>query len=211
MLDIHVVCCAVSQPDWRVSSAERNRYHQAISGGPMDEVVTTFKNALGIPQFAITRQQVQCMKPGQWLNDEVINMYMALLQVRCEQCVAGIVIQWFSGPTSGTAELHAPVGCTGPWPRWQAAHVATNACCHCNMLYYTGSGVHTMHLQYVCHWTVLHLMALCVYSFDAQERDTRLRSNADTDAPTCHFYNTFFLNKLYKDKSTYNYNEVSQA
>ena len=40
-----------------------------------------------------------------------------------------------------------------------------------------------------------------------QERDTRLRE-AKKGSPTCHFFNSFFLNKLYKDSGKYNYNDV---
>jgi len=29
----------------------------------------------------LTRELLQCMRQGQWLNDEVMNFYMALLQV----------------------------------------------------------------------------------------------------------------------------------
>lgn len=40
-----------------------------------------------------------------------------------------------------------------------------------------------------------------------QERDKRHRE-ALKGSPTCHFFNSFFLNKLYKDSGKYNYNDV---
>ncbi|KAL4538732.1 hypothetical protein Ndes2526B_g02984 [Nannochloris sp. 'desiccata'] len=40
-----------------------------------------------------------------------------------------------------------------------------------------------------------------------QERDKRHRE-ALKRSPTCHFFNSFFLNKLYKDSGKYNYNDV---
>ena len=40
-----------------------------------------------------------------------------------------------------------------------------------------------------------------------QDRDTRLRGSGD--GPRCHFFNTFFINKLYVDERTYKYKNVS--
>lgn len=42
-----------------------------------------------------------------------------------------------------------------------------------------------------------------------QDRDTLLRSLPGYGAPRCHFFNTFFLNKLFKDEKKYNYKNVS--
>lgn len=42
-----------------------------------------------------------------------------------------------------------------------------------------------------------------------QERDKRYREEKK-GTPTCHFFNSFFLNKLYKDAKTYNYSEVQR-
>ena len=42
-----------------------------------------------------------------------------------------------------------------------------------------------------------------------QERDTRIHQRKDAaQFPKCHFFNTFFLSKLYKDSGTYEYNGV---
>ncbi len=40
-----------------------------------------------------------------------------------------------------------------------------------------------------------------------QERDSRHRKEKN-GSTTCHFFNSFFLNKLYKDSGKYNYNDV---
>lgn len=41
-----------------------------------------------------------------------------------------------------------------------------------------------------------------------QDRDTRVHTNGKTDYPKCHFFNSFFLSKLYKDTGSYDYNSV---
>lgn len=40
-----------------------------------------------------------------------------------------------------------------------------------------------------------------------QDRDTAQRSNGGL---CCHFFNTFFLNSLYKDAGQYDYKKVSE-
>jgi hypothetical protein len=42
-----------------------------------------------------------------------------------------------------------------------------------------------------------------------QDRDTALRGLPGKPYPRCHFFSTFFLNKLYKDEKRYNYKNVS--
>ena len=42
-----------------------------------------------------------------------------------------------------------------------------------------------------------------------QERDRKHREEKK-GSPTCHFFNSFFLNKLYKDSGKYNYAEVQR-
>jgi len=43
----------------------------------------------------LTRGQLQCLRPGEWLNDEVINFYYKLLQERSNMGVAGGLKCWF--------------------------------------------------------------------------------------------------------------------
>lgn len=108
---------AVPLRSHRPSEAALKAWRRAMSGGDGGEEVVAHEAS----NIAITRSQMQCMAPGQWLNDEVINLYLYLLQ----------------------------------------------------------------------------------------ERDTRLRGGQDGHKyPKCHFFSTFFLNKLYKDKGVYKYDEV---
>jgi Ulp1 family protease len=48
-------------------------------GGDPDEVLVSGFNV------QLTRRQLACLKPGQWLNDEVINFYCKLLEEDCKQ------------------------------------------------------------------------------------------------------------------------------
>jgi len=41
-----------------------------------------------------------------------------------------------------------------------------------------------------------------------QERDTRLHAEGKEKYPSCHFFNSFFLSKLYKDTGSYDYESV---
>jgi Ulp1 family protease len=43
----------------------------------------------------LTRGQLQCLRPGEWLNDEVINFYYKLLQERSNMGVSGGLKCWF--------------------------------------------------------------------------------------------------------------------
>lgn len=40
-----------------------------------------FPSQIQYKNFDISRAKVQCLKNGEWLNDEAINFYMSLLQV----------------------------------------------------------------------------------------------------------------------------------
>lgn len=48
------------------------------SGNPKDVLASRFS-------VDITRRTIQCLRPGNWLNDEVINFYFKLLQERCRK------------------------------------------------------------------------------------------------------------------------------
>lgn len=47
-----------------------------LSNGPAEEVLCTF------PKIPLTRKVLSCLLPGGWLNDEVINAYLGVLQQR---------------------------------------------------------------------------------------------------------------------------------
>lgn len=60
--------------------------------------------------------------------------------------------------------------------------------------------------------TDLYCINFCTFPFQAG--DTQLRnsssssSSRDSGKPRCHFFSTFFVNKLYKDCGEYDYKEV---
>lgn len=60
-----------------LTAEERALAEASLGGGSPDEVLAS--------RFSVnlTRQQVECLLPGVWLNDEVINFYYKLLQDRC--------------------------------------------------------------------------------------------------------------------------------
>jgi len=60
--------------------AARRTYARYVleDGAPNEVVVSRFN----VP---ITRATLQCLRPGAWLNDEVINCYFKLLQDRCDK------------------------------------------------------------------------------------------------------------------------------
>eukprot|EP00884_Botryococcus_braunii_P022152 jgi/Botrbrau1/8620/Bobra.0196s0017.1 len=57
---------------------ERGLIQGALRGPPSEDILVTHRRS-GID---MTRRLIQCLCPGQWLNDEVMNMYMGLLQER---------------------------------------------------------------------------------------------------------------------------------
>ncbi len=44
-----------------------------------------------------------------------------------------------------------------------------------------------------------------------QDRDSRLRSSSPKSVPRCHFFNSFFLSKLFKLSGSYSYSQVRAA
>ena len=65
-----------------LSAAERNRVVSILNGPETNEVL--------IEKFAIdiTRAKILCLRQRTWLNDEVINFYMSMLQVRDKNLIA---------------------------------------------------------------------------------------------------------------------------
>ena len=47
-----------------------------------EEVIAQHKNT----NITIARKDMLCLLPGVWLNDEVVNVYMGLLQVTIPPC-----------------------------------------------------------------------------------------------------------------------------
>ncbi|KAG2485480.1 hypothetical protein HYH03_015755 [Edaphochlamys debaryana] len=63
-------------------------------------------------------------------------------------------------------------------------------------------------LQCMASGTWLNDEAINLYMLLLQERDARLRRLKAPTAPRCHFFNSFFWNKLYRDEGRYNYANV---
>ncbi len=54
------------------------RYKDVTTRGPAEEVLVDHEGS----QIVLTRRDVRCMAAGQWLNDEVVNTFLGLLQER---------------------------------------------------------------------------------------------------------------------------------
>jgi len=54
------------------------------SGSPTEELLST-------PKLILTRKDFNTLREGQWLNDEIINGYMQLLQVRVLCCAVELL------------------------------------------------------------------------------------------------------------------------
>lgn len=61
-----------------LDDVEEELVQRALGRGLPGEVLATHQKT----NLEVTRADFECMKPGQWLNDEVINFYIALLQER---------------------------------------------------------------------------------------------------------------------------------
>ena len=105
------------------------------------------------------------MNDGEWLNDEAINLYMALLQVWGGDQLARGNHQSLGGQAGRKISV----------PR--------------------------------CGSTLAPLPSPLV-----QERDTTMRTDPPADGldvpPKCHFFNSFFAGKLYRDTKRYSYEAV---
>lgn len=62
----------------RLSTRARAAARAALGPGPEGQVLVTHLHS-GID---MTRKLIRCLCPAEWLNDEVMNLYMGLLQVR---------------------------------------------------------------------------------------------------------------------------------
>ncbi|KAK9817166.1 hypothetical protein WJX72_010594 [[Myrmecia] bisecta] len=63
---------------YQPTAAHKRLYRQALDKGDPEEILMKHKNS----NIDITRRLIKCMKPPEWLNDEVMNVYMGLLQDR---------------------------------------------------------------------------------------------------------------------------------
>ncbi|EQC28611.1 hypothetical protein SDRG_13690 [Saprolegnia diclina VS20] len=63
-------------PDLALSEEDEQTVKDALSSGPSNKVLCQKFNV------DITRALIQCLRPGQWLNDEIINFYFQMLAER---------------------------------------------------------------------------------------------------------------------------------
>ncbi|OQS00336.1 SUMO protease [Thraustotheca clavata] len=74
-------------PDLALPEEDEAFVDHALSGGPGNEVLCQKFN------IDITRNLLQCLHPGQWLNDEIINFYFQMLAERDAVIHRGLGIQ----------------------------------------------------------------------------------------------------------------------
>ncbi|XP_010558818.1 PREDICTED: ubiquitin-like-specific protease 1A isoform X1 [Tarenaya hassleriana] len=65
------------EPFTPLSKEEENVVKRALSANSWDVLVSHKKSNIDI-----TGQNLRCLRPGQWLNDEVVNIYLVLLKER---------------------------------------------------------------------------------------------------------------------------------
>ena len=128
----------------------------------------------------IRRKEISCLAPLWWLNDEVMNIYIAVL------------IERDALLRQASAVRGARVGVPFEWPAGQGVSVA------CLLI---GSN-HTPSSA-GDSYRICSRGTRCPHPAWDSARHWRLQ-----DAPKCHFFSTFFANKLYKDTG-YSYKEVS--
>ncbi|KAG2272685.1 hypothetical protein Bca4012_085749 [Brassica carinata] len=68
---------AQREPFRLLSKEDETAVKQAFSANAQDILVTHENSSIDI-----TGEKLRCLKPGQWLNDEVINLYLVLLKER---------------------------------------------------------------------------------------------------------------------------------
>ena len=146
----------------------------------------------------MTRRLMACLQGTDWLNDEVINIYVGLLQVRTPlvyvQCpeMASAQSPLTHPPTRRRVPSMFPADADYSEPTYEDmwCMLSTDSC---------SSGMTQCSLPAAA--CSLHNPLL-----PDQDRDAERRKEGQ--GPKCHFYNSFFLNKLYKDAHDYNYGNV---
>jgi sentrin-specific protease 1 len=68
-----------------ITDDEKARAQEVLNGGEPEKIIQT--KMMGNPSVAIkiTHRLLQCLQPGQWLNDEVINVWLAYVADRNQQ------------------------------------------------------------------------------------------------------------------------------
>ncbi len=73
-----IAAASVRDAPLRLSAQALAAARGALGPGPEGQVLVTHLHS-GID---MTRKLIRCLCPAEWLNDEVMNLYMGLLQVR---------------------------------------------------------------------------------------------------------------------------------
>lgn len=68
----------VKEPFVPLTKEEENEVNRALSNANRRKVLVTHENS----NIEITGELLHCLRPGAWLNDEVINLYLELLKER---------------------------------------------------------------------------------------------------------------------------------
>ncbi|XP_055818317.1 ubiquitin-like-specific protease ESD4 isoform X3 [Solanum dulcamara] len=74
----HVKEDVITEPFVLLAEEEEAEVSRALSNSSRRKVLATHKNS----NIDITGEILQCLRPGAWLNDEVINVYLELLKER---------------------------------------------------------------------------------------------------------------------------------
>ena len=73
-----IAAASVTDAPLRLSARARAAARAALGPGPEGQILVTHLHS-GID---MTRKLIRCLCPAEWLNDEVMNLYMGLLQAR---------------------------------------------------------------------------------------------------------------------------------
>ncbi|XP_031119145.1 ubiquitin-like-specific protease ESD4 isoform X2 [Ipomoea triloba] len=79
--EVKEVQCLIQEPFVSLTEEEDAEVACALSNSNRHNVLVTHENS----NIDITGKSLQCLKPGAWLNDEVINVYLGLLKERERQ------------------------------------------------------------------------------------------------------------------------------
>jgi hypothetical protein len=184
-----------------VTAAEQHKFDQAIGGRGAPEGEVLLQHPCGLD---VTRRHLQCMRFGEWLNDEVVNVFMALLQVgrRCRGWlgVSSWGLRWllFGGSVHsmpcGLQEARA-APCLGRLAATSSFSSAPSRELPGQALVAAQGGP--------APWRptpppLARPGTRAPIAPWSQDRDTRLRQQHPGRFPKVHYFNSFFINKLYK-------------
>jgi hypothetical protein len=68
-----------------ITDEQKARAQEIINGGDRGEIIQSKLMGIHAANVTISRRDLQCLQPGEWLNDEVINFWMELLSDLSQQ------------------------------------------------------------------------------------------------------------------------------